>query len=51
MSPEILHSATRRAWDTQQCLTAHLVPGGQGGDMADLGREQKDGQGLMNGQG
>lgn len=26
------------------------MPGGQGGDIADSGREQKDGQGLMNGQ-
>lgn len=50
MSPEISHSATRRTRDTQWWLTEHLVPGGLGRGTADLGRQQKDGQGLMDGQ-
>lgn len=50
MSPEILHSATRRTRDTPWWLTEHLVPGGLGRGTADLGRQQKGGQGLMDGQ-
>lgn len=50
MSSEISHSATRRTQDTPRWLTEHLVPGGLGRGTADLGRQQKDGQGLMDGQ-
>ena len=36
--------------DTQWWLTEHLVPGGLGRGTGDLGGQQKDGQGLMDGQ-